>query len=226
MVAIGFAPSNWHTEMSVIAEFSVPAEEFPLGELLEVREGVQVRLETMIPTGELLLPYFWVGTGDTDAIKAALRRSPLVESVKVLDQVGEETLFRVRWTEDVDGVIQALVGTDCVLLDGTGHGDHWSFQLRFAEAEELSRFYQDVLDAGIPISLDSLHNPVENGQFRGPTLTEEQREALTLALAEGYFAVPRRITLVELAERLGVSDSAASQRIRRGLNNLLSDRLE
>ncbi|MDX1748149.1 MAG: helix-turn-helix domain-containing protein, partial [Halobacteriales archaeon] len=55
------------------------------------------------------------------------------------------------------------------------------------------------------------------------SLSADQREALTLALDEGYFDVPRRINLITIADRLGISDSAASQRIRRGLSAVLTD---
>jgi predicted DNA binding protein len=46
-----------------------------------------------------------------------------------------------------------------------------------------------------------------------PTFTESQRELLTRAMAEGYFAVPRGITLTELARRLERSKSSISEAI-------------
>jgi len=42
------------------------------------------------------------------------------------------------------------------------------------------------------------------------------------ALEGRYFAVPRRVNLPELAARTGNSDTAASQRTRRGLTTVLS----
>ncbi|MEF8867252.1 MAG: helix-turn-helix domain-containing protein [Haloarculaceae archaeon] len=56
----------------------------------------------------------------------------------------------------------------------------------------------------------------------GPGLTEEQRDAPAAAPEVDYLAVPHRVTLGELAERLGISDTAASRRIRRRLSTLLS----
>jgi predicted DNA binding protein len=40
---------------------------------------------------------------------------------------------------------------------------------------------------------------------------------LVAAVEEGYFAVPRRTTLVEIAEGIRVSDQAVSERLRRAL---------
>jgi len=54
-------------------------------------------------------------------------------------------------------------------------------------------------------------------------LTDDRREALEAALEEGYFEVPRRIDLVELADQLDISDSALSQRLRRGITTVLAD---
>jgi len=51
----------------------------------------------------------------------------------------------------------------------------------------------------------------------------DQRDALSRAVAAGYFEVPRRTTLVELADELDISDTAVSQRIRRGMANVLQD---
>ena len=211
--------------MSVIADVSIPAEQFALGHLLEVRPGVQVRLESMIPTGETTIPYFWVETPDVDAVEAALRESPIVEAATIVDRVGDEALFRVDWTADVDGVVDAITEADCVILGGNGHGDHWTFQLRFPDYDDLSTFYRTVMDKGISVDLEGVHNPMEESGPPVGKLTAEQREALRIAFEAGYFSVPREITLVELAERLGISDSAVSQRIRRGLSKLLASGL-
>ena len=191
--------------MTVIADFSVPAEEFVLGHLLEVRSGVQVRLESMIPTGAAVIPYFWIRRPDVEDVEAALRGSPIVESVHRVDEINDETLFRVDWTEDVDGFIDAIASADAVVLDGVGHGDHWSFQLRFPEYESLSHFYRDVVDKGISIDLGGVHDPIEAAHTREFGLTDEQTEALSLALKTGFFAVPRGITLVELADEVDPS---------------------
>jgi len=208
--------------MSVIADFSIPADEFALGHLLEVRPGVQVRLESMVPTGEVMIPSFWVEDPDIDAVEEALLESEYVEDVRIVDRVGEEALFRVDWAEDVNGVVGTIQETESVILGGNGHGDHWTFELRFPEYDAISQFYRAVVEKDISITLENVYNPIDQSGPQSNALTDEQREALQTALEEGYFAVPREITLVELAEKLGISDSAVSQRIRRGLTKLLT----
>jgi hypothetical protein len=48
----------------------------------------------------------------------------------------------------------------------------------------------------------------------GPLLTEKQRAAFELAVESGYYDSPRNATLNDIADGLGISRSAASQRLR------------
>jgi predicted DNA binding protein len=59
----------------------------------------------------------------------------------------------------------------------------------------------------------------------GDLLSEKQFQALSLAFDRGYFAVPRRITLENLADEVGVSHQALSERLRRGQQVVLSELL-
>ncbi|MFB6074523.1 MAG: bacterio-opsin activator domain-containing protein, partial [Haloarculaceae archaeon] len=182
--------------MSVIADFSIPAEQFAIGHVLEVRPGVKIRLETMIPTSGVVIPYFWVETPDVEAVAAALRDSDIVDEVSIVDEIGDEALFHVRWNDQVDGLIEAIDESEAFILQGRGEGDRWSFQLRFPEYEALSAFYRAVVEKDISIDLEGIHDLISATEETGFGLTPEQREVLSLALAEGYFAVPREITLV------------------------------
>lgn len=206
--------------MSVIADFAVPAEEFALGRLLELGPGVRVRLESVVPVGETTVPYIRVRAPDVEEVEEVLENSPVVEDVRNVGSGGEEALFRIEWSGELDGLVAALARSDAVVLDGVGRGERWSFQVRFPDDSQLSTFYRGLVEADVPIELERIHGSVEGqGQFG---LTPEQCEALRAAFEEGYFAVPREATLVDLARRLDISDAAVSQRIRRGLVSLLS----
>ena len=53
-------------------------------------------------------------------------------------------------------------------------------------------------------------------------LSEKQRQALEYAISEGYYGTGASVSLRELAEDLGISASALSQRLKRAEGNLLS----
>lgn len=57
-------------------------------------------------------------------------------------------------------------------------------------------------------------------------LSEQERKLLQLAVDEGYFEVPRRITLDELSNLSGLTDVETSQRLRRALNGHLQATLD
>jgi predicted DNA binding protein len=207
--------------MSVVIRFTVPAERFPLGEVLTSATAGQVRLETLVPTGEAVIPYVWVTTDDAEGVEAALADSSLIERVTRVDESADETLFRVVWSDPVDGIVDALGRSDGVLLEVAGTDDVWSFRARFDDHGDVSAFYQWCVDAGVPITLEELHGRPRDDDAT-TELTDAQREAFLAALDTGYYDVPRAITLQGLAERLGISDTALSQRLRRGTRTVLS----
>jgi predicted DNA binding protein len=57
-------------------------------------------------------------------------------------------------------------------------------------------------------------------------LTDDQRTLLRNAVREGYFRVPREVTLNDLAAAHGLSDREASERLRRGLARVARDVVE
>lgn len=53
-------------------------------------------------------------------------------------------------------------------------------------------------------------------------LTQKQRQAVTAAVAAGYYETPREISLGELADRLDISKSALSQRLKAAESKLVT----
>jgi predicted DNA binding protein len=95
--------------------------------------------------------------------------------------------------------------------------------VRVDDHERLTEFYRACSERGVGIELVSVRNPGVPREFTaGSGLTGTQRETLRIALENGYFDVPRRTNLGELADQLDVSDSAVSQRLRRGIETVLA----
>lgn len=211
--------------MSVVAQFTIPATQFVLGELLEVGSGPKIRLESVIPTGDSVVPYFWVRNEHADAVQVALEESEFVDEVTTVDILESETLFRVVWANDVDGLFGLIRDTDAALLEAEGLGDDWVFRMRFSERESLSEFYQACIEKGFTPDLEEVNSPFNSADTSSFGVSGPQKEVLLAALEKGYFDVPREINLTDLADHLNISDTAASQRIRRGMNTLLSGTL-
>lgn len=179
-----------------------------------------VELERIVPLEEGLLPFFWVSGGTTATIEETLLASPDVESIVRLTELDDETLYQVHWSPHIDGFVEALVTTGGTVLAGYGTHTEWSFQLRFPDHESLSEFGEICEHKEIALDLRSVYNP--HPPEVNAKLTHEQRRTLRAAHERGYFEVPRRTTLPELADHFGISKQAVSQRLRRGLNNVLA----
>ena len=210
--------------MSVIATFSVPATDFTLGKTISDNPGTRIRLDRVIPIGDTFIPYFWASDDSVDAIESHLREETDIEAFTVVDKTNGEALVRVEWAEQVDGLMDTMAETGASILEGVGEHDVWRLQLRFDDHDQLSEFFRLCAGKGISLELESVHNPgIHQALTIQNNLTDVQRETLEAALEAGYFDVPRRINLVELAEKMGISDSAVSQRLRRGVATVLAE---
>lgn len=74
--------------------------------------------------------------------------------------------------------------------------------------------------------IEELYNHIEARLQAGRSMTDPQRELVEYAYDEGYFNVPRAVTLAELGDRLGISDQAVNERLRRGLQTLIASTLK
>ncbi|WP_436343938.1 helix-turn-helix domain-containing protein [Natronorubrum sp. FCH18a] len=207
--------------MSIIATVVVPAAEFPLGSLSELDEDVTLTVEPTVPTSESVVPYFWAPASVADAVVDALEYEPVVATASIVDETDEHVLVKVTWNDRVNGILESIRERDAIVTSAVGTDTEWTFRLRFPSYEDLSGFYTNCVDQGISMELVQLHETVSSGTSREFGLTTAQRELITAAYRAGYFDVPRRTTLVELGQQLGVSDSAVSQRLRRGLAALI-----
>lgn len=209
--------------MTVIADITVPADSFALGRVLEDVPEATIELERIVPLQEAIIPLFWISGTDPDVIEATLREEPTVETVKQLTTTDDETLFEVHWGSDINGMVQALIDTRAKILEATGTAETWDFRLRFSAHEDLSAFNMALTEDDIPVTLRHIYNPTLPDDQSG--LSAEHRDTLLNAYRQGYFKVPRRKNLTDLAAAEDVSDSALSQRIRRGLDTLIEQTL-
>ncbi|MFB6141534.1 MAG: helix-turn-helix domain-containing protein [Halosimplex sp.] len=80
---------------------------------------------------------------------------------------------------------------------------------------------------GISIELVSIsQNPPEAEESSQYGLTDRQHEALTLAIARGYYESPRQATTEELAEEMDISQPSMSSLLRRAERQLLTTALD
>lgn len=213
--------------MTTIAEFTLPPGEFPLGLVFEDNPDVTLELDRVVPSGDTVMPYFWVQTHDVDLeeIRAVFDSLAELRSIVLMEDLGSRGLFRAEWEPEYLGIMRAIEEADVTVLSATGSSEGWLFELRAVRGEQLADFQQYCRRYGIGVSLARLSRLSEIADGREYGLTPEQREALTLAYVEGYYDSPRKTDLETLASQFGISRQALSARLRRGYRNLIEQTL-
>jgi len=203
--------------MSVITEVRISPDDFELGRILKVEEASAIELETLVPSGDVTVPLFWVYEPVEDGFLDTVERYPTVNSVTEVDVFEDRTLVRLDWNANQDHFFQCILDHEGQILSATGTADRWDFEMRFPDRESLSQSQDCCEDAHISLDIIRVYNPTgpEAGPWYG--LSEPQREALTLAIRMGYYDIPRGCTTEELADELGISDQAATERLRRAI---------
>ncbi|WP_135826902.1 helix-turn-helix domain-containing protein [Halorussus ruber] len=208
--------------MSIIAEFTTPAEDFALGDALADHPDVRIELEKVVPTRMQILPFFWAWGEDLDEFDETVREQPIVASLRVVDTVDDQRLYRVEWTDVITDLGRIIRNADATVLEASGQRDAWRFELRFPSHEEVRGFQADCNEHDISLELQRLHSLTELDADGKYDLTTEQRDTLLTALEHGYFEEPRGITLEELADQQGLSPTAVSGRMRRAEAKLIA----
>lgn len=211
--------------MSVIVEFSVPPGDFVFGAALSTVEGMEITLEEIVPVEDGAMPYFWATGVDFETFERGVLDNSHIESIIRLDRVDDSALYRVSWTRTDEDLLDGLVDSDAVVLEAYGNGA-WHFRVRFPDHDLLGQFYNFCTERDITIHVVRVYTLTEASRAgRSFDLTPHQREALILAVRRGYFAVPRETDLTEIAEELDISQQAASKRVRRGVDKVLTNAL-
>ncbi|WP_255169112.1 helix-turn-helix domain-containing protein [Natrononativus amylolyticus] len=206
--------------MVAILRFNVPISESALGRALQSHAGTSVELESLVPSGTASVPFFWVYARDPDAVADSLREVSSIRAASVVETVGDATLLALEWDVDGDRLFRAITDCDGSILRAVCQDDRWEITIRFPEHEQLSAFKRSCEDAGLSPVVDQIYHHTDHAADPRFGLTDHQRAALTLAVERGYYDIPRRCTTADLAEELGISAQAVTERLRRAIANI------
>jgi predicted DNA binding protein len=211
--------------MSVVAELTIHSEEFLLGHILDDFPDFSVEIERVVPASGRVMPYIWGHGADLDEFEAAMRATPHVSDVTVLDRLTDSALYKIEWEDPAEEFITGIASSEATILSAHSD-DEWNFEIRFDDHAGLADFANYCEDNDINYRLKRVFSLSDANQTTGRYgLTESQHEALTLAMERGYFEIPRDVTLRDLADELGVSVQAVSERLRRAVEKLVQTAL-
>lgn len=166
-----------------------------------------------------------VEDGDRESLVAAFESDPTVAEVEFLGDIGDNHRFRVRFADGVSLVPPSTTEMGVQVLSIRYKRDSWFIQLHLPVHSALHRVQSYYHDHDITFRVKRLHIARDTDVGAETMLLPSQHEVLLVAYRNGYFDVPRKASQRELADRLGISKSGVSQRIRRAVSRLIETTL-
>lgn len=174
------------------------------------RRHPELRLEVMNQTDispTCSVSDFWISGGPPGTWSSEISGYPDVDRVDCLTELGDGCVYRITFaTPPVVAVYRRLGVPLKFPLQVRAGQIYWEVAAR---ETDFRRILDYLLHADPSASVLSLRRRPLRSHL--PDLTTSQRTLLAIAMAEGYFAVPRSITLTGLARKLGRSKSSTSE---------------
>ncbi|WP_436935847.1 helix-turn-helix domain-containing protein [Halovenus marina] len=208
--------------MGVLAQFNYRPDGFVLAETVNDVPDVELEVIQMMGTSpDQFHLWVWIHGVEHDQIDSALNADSTVSEFVRYTETEIQTLYRIRVRNTEQNTYRLWVDAGAELCTKEYRDGWWRCTIRLPDREELSAV-RDWFDTnGVEYRLESVFSDTgRNGT--GIELSEQQRAVLKVALDKGYFEIPRKGTLDDVADELGISSQAASERLRRGHRQLVS----
>jgi predicted DNA binding protein len=146
-----------------------------------------------------------------------IKNHPSIESVSIIEQTPTSIVINTQ-TKDKE-MLEALIKSKVIIhfpiFIKDGKGEFVLSGLRIS----IDKFFEILDSKSIKCEIRSLGKYIQDRTIM--ELTPRQLEIYYKAQQEGYYDVPRRITLTELAEKLNIAKSTLSSILQRIHNKLI-----
>lgn len=211
--------------MATIAEFTIPADEFALAETLERRPEITINIDRVVAHNTTqVVPFVRVTQGEVDGLTEILEDDSSVEEVELFGETDDERFYRLVWNETAQIIGYMVNEYAATIQEATAANGRWHLRVLFPDRDALSATNEYVRENDIGFTLERIYGP-EDFETARHNLTEAQYETLALAVEKGYYEVPRDIDAKGLADELGISHQALSERHRRATKSLVKSAL-
>lgn len=208
--------------MPTVVTATLELDGFPMSRTLDGSTGVECECDRVVLSGDTVRALTWLYAPDTVALEALLDADPSVGEYVRMTEVAGGTLYRQEWVRDIAFVQHVMRDAKATILDGYGTRRSWQLCLTFPDHDGVraTRTFAESRD----VSFDVTNvRAIPDGPLDRFGLTTRQYEALYEAWRLGYFDVPRSVALQDVAAELGISQQAASERLRRGHETLVRE---
>lgn len=206
--------------MSIVAEYTIDLPRYAAA--VEAVPGMRLLVEQIAACdSETVSVTFWAEGGEFDTFEDRLEHTDaIIEIMELSGRLDGRKLYQIRLPA-AETTYWAWTKRGGVLLECTITPAGITMRIRFPDQETLRDYRQHCKEQGCSFNLTGLQTTDAPPDDQHGRLTVAQGELLTAAVEDGYFKVPREVTMNDLAADLSISDQAASERLRRGLSNVL-----
>jgi predicted DNA binding protein len=215
--------------MGLVAEYEITCEHLPLVGVAAAVSGATLEVEIQFNHGDRP-PFLVHATGESGtAVERAFESAAFVATYTLVGRAGETRRYKIRPAVGMDALLddhlddlddlRALATTEAIVdrIRVTPNG--WIQHGWFADREAFDEF-RTFWVRNDDFRLRRLSRDGEPAA-PGDGLTDPQREALRTAYGMGYFEIPRRASLDDVAAELGITASSLSERLRRAQTHLV-----
>jgi len=211
--------------MRFIAELQLEHPELVLTPTIERCPGMDIELEYQLIANEgsyVLL--FHVRGDDFEEFETVLAEDPTVADISTMISTPAFRVYRTHLVSREYLVLATAVEMGLRLIEAVSDESGWYVVLELLNMNAIQQFRDYCSNKGVSAKIRKLYR-IDGGVSQAYGLTSSQHEALTTAYEAGYFNQPRDTSLQGVADRLGISSSAAGGRLRRGLGTLVENTL-
>ncbi|EMA26321.1 helix-turn-helix domain-containing protein [Haloarcula argentinensis] len=209
--------------MSITTKIHIEHERLALVPTLQNLEDIAIRVITQGNTdpGSTVFP-FLIEYRDRDRLEEMLDADPTVQSYELVDWTDQTGIYYIEHTPETKLISSVVTDVNGFLVHTETKGNGWLVRLLLPDREALNTIWEYANENDISLDIIEIYGNTDTGGESSYGLTDEQRIALTTAYENGYFGEPRDISLNEVADEIGLSSTAMSGRLRRGMRNLIA----
>ncbi|MFC6835993.1 helix-turn-helix domain-containing protein [Halomarina ordinaria] len=207
--------------MATLVTGDIDVADVALAETFTAVPDLVVTAEETAAARSVATPLLHLESQYEEDLEETIAADSSVETATEIARTGDRRLYHVSWGPKPRVTFQTLTREGGTLLGFRGTAEGWHVNLLYPTRQECSEAVETFRSADIDFTVDSVSD-VATAEGVSPThLTDDQCDTLRLAYRRGYFDIPRKVNLEELAEELGISHQACSERIRRALDSTL-----
>lgn len=185
---------------------------------------VTIEQQTRAQNGALDLTIWATGEGLSD-FEDGLDADETVDRWILVGRSETRKLYRTRLAPRTGSCMNYNEWTDgkAVILSSKRAASGWTVDAFVTDRSALQQFANSCEANDVSFDLLRVSEVDQLQDVHRFGLTELQSDTLLAAFDRGFFSVPRKVNLEELAAPLDVSHQALSERLRRGVNSLIEN---